>query len=192
EVRNQLTFGNPDGLLVVYVGRLAPEKRLDKLLTMCRSVDNVYLALIGDGPVGAACAARHGQRKSPNPGRKRKGDVYCRPAFLAHDALPRIYASADVHVSCSTFETLGNTVPEAHACSTPVLVPRAQGFVDTVTDKVDGFLFDAGNLAEGARLLARLRDERDLCCSMGAKGREKVLQQSPELVMEDIVAWYKR
>lgn len=26
EVRNRLTFGNPDGLLVVYVGRFGPEK----------------------------------------------------------------------------------------------------------------------------------------------------------------------
>lgn len=26
EIRDRLTFGNPDGLLVVYVGRLGPEK----------------------------------------------------------------------------------------------------------------------------------------------------------------------
>jgi glycosyltransferase involved in cell wall biosynthesis len=32
-----------------------------------------------------------------------------------------------VHVSASEFETLGNTVLEAHACSIPVVVPRTQG-----------------------------------------------------------------
>ncbi|CAM9959644.1 unnamed protein product, partial [Laminaria digitata] len=52
EVRNHLTFGNPDGLLVVYVGRFGPEKRIDQLLTMCGSVDGVYLALVGDGAMG--------------------------------------------------------------------------------------------------------------------------------------------
>ncbi len=37
----------------------------------------------------------------------------------------QIYASSDVHVSASEFETLGNTVLEAHACSIPVVVPDA-------------------------------------------------------------------
>lgn len=35
--------------------------------------------------------------------------MYCRPGFLTHGDLAPVYASADVHVSCSHFETLGNT-----------------------------------------------------------------------------------
>ncbi|CAN0400879.1 unnamed protein product, partial [Discosporangium mesarthrocarpum] len=99
---------------------------------MCRSVDGVYLALIGDGPEASNLSAFHGVWTGNQAGTGTKGGVYCRPEFLAHDDLPQIYASADAHVSSSTFETLGNTVLEAHACGTPVLVPRAQGFVDTV------------------------------------------------------------
>lgn len=38
-----------------------------------------------------------------------QGGVYCRTGFLGHDDLAPVYASADVHVSCSHFETLGNT-----------------------------------------------------------------------------------
>lgn len=38
-----------------------------------------------------------------------QGGVYCRIGFLGHEDLAPVYASADVHVSCSHFETLGNT-----------------------------------------------------------------------------------
>eukprot|EP00752_Nemacystus_decipiens_P016117 g14412.t1 len=191
EVRDRLTFGNPEGLLVVYVGRFGPEKRLDKLMTMCGSVDGVYLALIGDGALGPTLSERHGSWS--NRGKRRlKGGVYCRAGFLGHEDLAPVYASADVHVSCSQFETLGNTVLEAHACGTTVVVPRAQGFVDTVEHGKDGFLFDGTRLTEGAAVLARLRDDRVLCDKMGERGRIKVQMQSPEMVSRDVVAWYRR
>ncbi|CAM9584100.1 unnamed protein product [Pylaiella littoralis] len=191
EVRRRLTFGNPDGLLVVYVGRFGPEKRLDKLLTMCASVDGVYLALIGDGAMGPTLSERHGSWS--NSGKRRtKGGVYCRTGFLGHDDLAPVYASADVHVSCSHFETLGNTVLEAHACGTTVVVPRAQGFVNTVNHGEDGFLFDGTRLAKGAAFLARLRDDRTLCSRMGERGRVKVQMQSPEMVSSDVLEWYRR
>ncbi|CAB1106536.1 GT4 [Ectocarpus sp. CCAP 1310/34] len=191
EVRNRLTFGNPEGLLVVYVGRFGPEKRLDKLVQMCGSVDGVYLALIGDGAMGPALSERHGCWS--NSGKRRtKGGVYCRIGFLGHEDLAPVYASADVHVSCSHFETLGNTVLEAHASGTAVVVPRAQGFIDTVNHEEDGFLFDGHRLAEGAAFLARLRDDRDLCASMGERGRQKVQMQSPEMVSKHVLEWYRR
>ncbi|CAM9359036.1 unnamed protein product [Phaeothamnion confervicola] len=211
--RRALTFGHPDAFLVVYVGRLAPEKGLDTLITVAQSVDNLYLAIVGDGPLGGYLASLHGAANR----------VYCRPGFLSHDDLPRMYASADAHVTCSLFETLGNTVLEAHACGIPVVVPRTQGFIDTVTDGNasaasadctggggfagdsgagsgdagaedcgDGFLFAPDRPADMARLLERLRDDCARRRRMGARGREKVLRQSPALVTGDIVEWYGR
>ena len=38
----------------------------------------------------------------------------------------KVYATSDVHVSASEFETLGNTVLEAGASSVPAVVPRCQ------------------------------------------------------------------
>ena len=72
---------------------------------MAQSVERCYLALIGDGPMGSKLAALHGAASR----------LYCVPGFLQHDALPAVYASADAHATCSMFETLGNTVLEAHA-----------------------------------------------------------------------------
>ena len=39
----------------------------------------------------------------------------------------------------------GNTVLEAFACGIPVVVPRTQGFSDTVKHEDTGFLFEIGD-----------------------------------------------
>jgi Glycosyl transferases group 1 len=147
---------------------------------MAQSVERCYLALIGDGPMGSKLAALHGAASR----------LYCVPGFLQHDALPAVYASADAHATCSMFETLGNTVLEAHACGTPVVVPRTQGFVDTVSHGVDGFLFDGSRLEDGAAALRTLRDSPELRAKFGAAGRAKVQENSPARVADDIVDWY--
>jgi glycosyltransferase involved in cell wall biosynthesis len=69
-------------------------------------------------------------------------------------------------------------------------VPKTQGFVDTVAHGVDGFLYDARKPETGAAALRTLRDSADMRSSMGAAGRAKVLQNSPDKVAEDIVDWY--
>lgn len=178
--RQRLTFGDPDAFLIVYVGRLAPEKGLDTLMRMAKSVDRCYLAVIGDGPMGASLAAQHGKHNR----------LYCVPGFLGHDELPAVYASADVHATCSMFETLGNTVLEAQACGLPVVVPRTQGFVDTVRHGEDGYFFDGARPAEGAAVLQALRDDPTLRARLGAAGRAKVQLNSPDRVAADIVQWY--
>jgi glycosyltransferase involved in cell wall biosynthesis len=85
----------------------------------------------GDGPSAATYARKHGKANR----------IYCKPRFLSHEELAQVYASSDVHVSASEFETLGNTVLEAFACGIPVVVPRSQGFCDTVAHAHNGFLF---------------------------------------------------
>ena len=90
----------------------------------------------------------------------RASRIHCRPGFKSHPELAQVYASSDLHVSASEFETLGNTVLEAHSCGIPVVVPRTQvsplrrngtqlsctqGFLDTVADGDNGYLFTPGD-----------------------------------------------
>ncbi|CAM9877405.1 unnamed protein product, partial [Heterosigma akashiwo] len=186
-VREKLTFGNSDKLLAVFAGRLAPEKRLELCLALLDKLPDLYLAFIGDGPVGEKIAKFHGPEHR----------VYCVPGFASHAELAAVYASADVHLSFSTFETLGNTVLEAHAAGCPVVVPRAQGFRDTVRHGEDGFLFDAGpgvpeeaQVAEAAAFLERLARDPALGRALGEAGRRKVQGHTRELVVKDILQWY--
>jgi phosphatidylinositol alpha 1,6-mannosyltransferase len=139
-LRREMTFGGEDAFLCVYVGRLSKEKRLDVVVAALRDLPRAYLAIVGDGPSAAAYAALHGAHNR----------VYCRPGFKTHEELAQVYASSDLHVSASEFETLGNTVLEAHSCGVPVVVPKTQGFMDTVTDGTDGFFFVPGDSRSAA------------------------------------------
>lgn len=56
---------------------------------------------------------------------------------LSQTALPPLYRSADVFVTCSTSETYGLTVLEALACGTPVVLPHC-GVFDELWDEHDG------------------------------------------------------
>jgi hypothetical protein len=103
-----------------------------------------------------------------------------------------VYASADVHVSASEFETLGNTVLEAFSSQIPVVVPRTQGFCDTVTHEVDGFLFEPGDASSAESYLLRLKENPQLCAEMGRNGQQNVASRTVQAVNDDLITWYER
>ena len=47
EIRKELMFGNNDGFLCIYCGRISREKRLDVIVSAVKSIPNAYLAIIG-------------------------------------------------------------------------------------------------------------------------------------------------
>jgi glycosyltransferase involved in cell wall biosynthesis len=72
DLRFQMTFGNPEAFLCVYVGRLTFEKRIEVIVEACKNLPNVYLALVGDGTSAEEFAALHGAENR----------VFCKPQFL--------------------------------------------------------------------------------------------------------------
>eukprot|EP01031_Cornospumella_fuschlensis_P034676 gene34676-41990_t len=187
QVRRELTFGDADdAFLCVYVGRISEEKRIDVLVEALRLLRGdgakAYLAIVGDGPQAAKYAALHGKESR----------IYCRPRFLSHDELAGLYASSDVHVTASEFETLGNTVLEANACALPVVTPRTQGFVNTVRHGDNGFLFDPHSAQSAAACLQQLKDDAALRAQMGQRALQSVQSCTFRRVVQDLLAWYQR
>jgi phosphatidylinositol alpha 1,6-mannosyltransferase len=178
-----MMFGDAEGFLCVYVGRISNEKRLDVVIDAMQRLQgssNAYLAIVGDGPSAPLYAKMHGKEQR----------IYCRPRFLSHAELAEVYASADLHVSASEFETLGNTVLEAFACNVPVVVPRTQGFRDTVRHEVDGFLFNPADREDARRYIQLMKDNSALRQTFGDKGREAVRSKTIEYVVRDLFDWY--
>lgn len=101
-----------------------------------------------------------------------------------------MYASSDIHVSASEFETLGNTVLEAFASGIPVVVPQTQGFCDTVLHEEDGYLFQPSDVADARRYISQLALNASLRRELGRRGREKVLGRSIDRVVNDMLEWY--
>jgi glycosyltransferase involved in cell wall biosynthesis len=116
-------------LVMLYVGRLAPEKNLTLLheawqAARVRGAD-IKLVMVGDGP---ARAEMERQWTGVHFAGLRRGED-----------LARHYASADLFVFPSLTETFGNVVPEAMASGLPLVAFDCAAAAELVTDGVDGF-----------------------------------------------------
>ncbi|MEV0806646.1 glycosyltransferase family 1 protein [Micromonospora sp. NPDC050200] len=167
----------PDGeVLVGYVGRLAPEKRVDLLETTSR-LPGVRVVVAGDGP-----ARQQLERALP------------RVRFLGvqhGDDLARLYASLDVFVHTGPHETFGQTVQEASASGVPVVAPASGGPVDLVEPGVTGLLVPPADPAALADAVAGLVADASRRTAYGAAGRAAVSRHSWGLVGDELIGHYR-
>ena len=142
-------LGLPRGPLVVYAGRLAPEKGPDVLLDawpqLARARPDAHLLLLGTGALAGALRAR----------------IAGVPA-LAHvtlgggvsDVGPYLRA-ADAFVLPSRSEGLPVALLEAMACGLPCVATRVGGSIEVLEDGQSGELVASGDAPALARALER-------------------------------------
>ncbi len=142
----------PDGaLLCLYVGRLAAEKGVDRVLkgfATARSLlpadRAVRLVIAGSGPEEAAlrAAAPEGVTFVGNLDRT--------------SMLPSLYASADLFLFASHTETLGLVILEAMASGLPVIAAPEGGVADHLRDNQNGLAYPAGDYEAMAHAIVAL------------------------------------
>jgi len=170
-------------MLVGFVGRLAPEKKVLRLSAL-QDVPGVRLVVVGDGPDRRRLAKRL-------PGAAFLG-------FKTGDELAQAYASLDVFVHTGPFETFCQAVQEALASGLPVIAPDAGGPRDLVTHGGTGFLlpetFDSSAdevfgaaLRTAIRTLANDPGLRILC---GTAARRSVLRRTWPAVCDELLGHY--
>jgi len=172
-LRHELAPGGE--LLVGYVGRLAPEKRVD-LLWQAARLPGVRLVVVGDGPAAAAL-----RRALP-------GAVFL-GARHGTD-LATIYASLDVFVHSGPCETFGQTLQEAAASGLPVVAPAVGGPLDLVDDGRTGCLVPPGDAGALAGQVARLAGDPRLRLAMGRAGRDKMMGRSWRALGDQLIGHY--
>ena len=177
--RERLTGGRPDAPLLLYVGRLALEKRVDWLRPLMDVLDGVCLAIVGEGPMRAELEKRFTDTPTVFTG------------FLHGEDLSRAYAAGDLFVFPSANETLGNVVLEAMASEMPVVAPRSGGVVDHVIDGRNGYLFDPDDLADMVSLVCWLLSDRERLGRLGVSAREYAFTQSWDEILDGLIADYE-
>jgi glycosyltransferase involved in cell wall biosynthesis len=162
-VRRRLTNGHPERRLCLYVGRLAAEKGIERLLPLTARGGDRHLAMVGDGPAMDDLRRRFAGGQATFAGR------------LAGRDLAAAYASADVFVFPSTTDTLGLVLLEAMASGLPVVAARTAAAEHLVGRAPAGSLFQAGD-ARGlvAAVAHRLDASVDQLQLAGAARRQVV------------------
>jgi len=178
EPADRAEFGVPeDAPLLLGLGRLHTVKGFDTLIRAVALLPEVYCVIAGEGPerddlarliviLGVAHRVKLlGWRRDTGA----------------------LLKAADVFVSSSRHEPLGNMVLEAFSAQTPVLAARAEGPGEVIRQGVDGVLVpidDPDALAEAARLL--LADVR-LRVKLSLRARQRFLEEFSEPVVT--AAW---
>ncbi len=165
---------SPQGKPIVgYVGRLAPEKHLERLVALGRRED-LQLVVVGDGVDRAKLQAML-------PTAVFTGALY------GHE-LARAYASMDVFVHPGEHETFCQAVQEALASGVPVVAPDAGGPRDLVVP------FRTGLLLEVRQFESRLSESVDHLLAersrYGQAARRSVLQRTWSAVGDRLLEHY--
>jgi glycosyltransferase involved in cell wall biosynthesis len=159
EMRERLTNGQESKTLLLYVGRLAAEKKLENLRVILDKSRDFCLALVGDGP--------HRNRLEEHF----KGTNTVFTGFLHGKELARAYASSDIFVFPSTTETLGLVILEAMSSRLPVVAVRGGPTSEQITDRESGMLYDPDDPEDLIHTIMKLRDP-EMRFSIAQEGRK--------------------
>ena len=169
--RERLSDGHPESPLLIYVGRLALEKRVDWLRPVLDALPDARLAIVGDGPSRAELEELFAGTPTVFTG------------FLQGQDLSHAYASADIFAFPSASETFGNVVLEAMASGLPVIAPRSGGQVDHVRHDENGFLFPENDGEALVKMTLRLVSDLPRARQMGKNALAYARTQTWEAIL---------
>lgn len=163
EMRTIMSAGNPDDLLLVYIGRLGREKRLKDLKPIVEGLlargISARLCIVGDGPEFQDLQNHFDGTPTTFLG-SREGTE-----------LSQAFASGDIFVMPSDSETLGFVVMESMASGVPVVASRAGGLIDLVNDGETGFLVPTSDADGFVDRIVTLHQDVAKRNEMALKGR---------------------
>jgi len=156
-----------DDILLIYTGRLGPEKNLDFLLLafagVVQAVENVKLLLVGGGPMRDELSQLIRDLQI--------GSSVQFTGMIPYEKMPGYLAMCDAFVTASVTEVHPLSVIEAMGTGLPVMGIHSPGVGDTVEDGITGFL-STDHLPAFTAKLTRLCLQHNLRRKMGSMARQ--------------------
>ena len=179
EWRIRLSGGHPRDPLLLYVGRLAPEKGIERLGAVLGSVPDARLAIVGEGPARADLE------------KKLRGTPTVFAGLLRGEDLAAAYASADLFLFPSTTETLGIAMIEALASGLPVVAAESGASREVVADGENGLLYEPGRNDALVSAVAKVLSDDALRGRLARGAREAALQRDWASSVRALRAYYE-
>jgi 1,2-diacylglycerol 3-alpha-glucosyltransferase len=149
KIRGQL-LNNKDEKMVLYVGRMSGEKRIETLLKAAKQLhdENIRFVFVGAGPAQG--------RYSRLASKLKINDKVEFMGFVDDKILPNYYASADLFCIPSMFETQGIVSLEAMACGKPVVGADFYALKDVIKNGKNGEKFVPNDSKSCARKIKKV------------------------------------
>jgi len=168
--------GGAEELVVGYLGRLAPEKHVERLAALV-DLPGVRLVLVGDGPDGERLA------------RLLPGAVFT--GQLVGEELAVAMASLDVFVHPGEHETFCQAVQEALASGVPVVAVNRGGPRDLVIPGRTGYLVEVDTFADDLKAAVSALTEDGLRRHFSVAARRSVMRRTWPAVCDELVGHYR-
>lgn len=175
--RLRAKLAGPGERIVLYVGRLAPEKQVEDLKVI-HDMPGVRLVIVGEGPERDALR-RHMPRARFT-------------GFRSGTDLATHLASADLFIHPGELETFGQTIQEAMASGLPVIAPRSGGPVDLVTPSRTGWLYTPGMLDELREAATDLLFDDAKRAAFGEAAQDSVRKRTWPVLSEQLRGYYQQ
>lgn len=178
ELRNKLTNGNPYKNLLVFVGRLAPEKQIEQIKPVLEAIPNTHLAIVGDGPFRKTLEKTYA------------GLPVTFTGYLERDDVSAVYRAADIFVFPSAIETFGLVVAEAMSTGLPVVSSDVGGVREIIEHGVNSYIFEPNDTATMIQYVRDLVDNPDKRQAMGQRAIDAVKHLTWPAIMNELIADY--
>lgn len=180
EWRAKLSNGHPEDKLLLYVGRLAPEKHIERLRVIPESLPGTRLAIVGDGPARKNLESQFAGTQTVLTG------------LLKGEELAGAYASADAFLFPSTTETLGMAMNEALASGLPVVAARSGATHEVVGEGENGLLYEPGSEASLLSILEEIFSDESRRRAMSLNARAAAEERSWEESTHTLRDYYEQ
>jgi len=185
--RRTLSF-KEDDIVLIYTGRLGPEKNLPFLFRAFNGVvqayENIRLLIVGDGPERENLMDRV-QHMGISSKVKFTG-------MVDYHEISQYLATADAFVTPSVTEVHPLSVIEAMASGLSVLGIESPGVGDTIKDGTTGFIVKGEDLAAFTAKMVRLITSHDFRQKMGDRAREASREYAIERTTEIMLSHYRQ
>jgi len=170
--------------IILYVGRMGFEKRVEILLLALRKLDSKDWCLVAVGG-GPQMESYMQEAEVLDPGQV----VFT--GFVRNEMLNAAYGCADMFVSPSDSETFGLTFIEAMAFGLPAIGVDRLGPKEIIKDGKNGFLVKSGDDAAMAQRIRQLLADDGLRARMGEEAKKTAEEFSITHSAEKTLAMYK-
>lgn len=173
-----------DGFMVLHVGRLSWEKRIDRILETAGRVPGADFIITSDGPLAGELQAE---------ARRMGLDNVKFTGYLPYEELYGAYKACDTFLAASPHETFNISAAQALAFGKPIVGVDRMGMTEFIRDGENGFLvdLDADEVENYARRIRTLMDDGRLRRRMGRKSRRMAGKFDKQKIVDKFVDVYR-